>query len=667
MAMVRIGLRHAVMAGVLAGLSACGGGGGGGDASSPAPSSGGTGATDTSPCATLAAGATEAIVRSDGALVGKQAAVGVLGCSARLARVQWTQTSGPSVALLSAQTQLIHFEPTVAGQYGFHVAYTDANGAQRSQDLTLAITAPATAAKAIVRNHQAVRMGGAASMRAWSPSGEAISSVKWEQLEGPTVSLQAVDKLAQQFVAPKVTRDSLLRFRATVNSASGSDTQEVLVVVEQYDQAPSNNTSYVWSDEHVSRVHAYRAGGPYADAIAGCVYDPALTSANACTMGRLPFLGRETGGTLPSVDQVMNRVVVSHDWQGANFERFLSQQDVNGDFRRMLMSTTAIVLGSHVRPSFYHPATGAIYLDADNLWLLPEERDTIDETPDYRSSFGNALAYTDLWRYVKDNARYLKYYDPQQRITRTMDDLTSEMAWLLYHELSHANDFLPSSQYASVPASSTAWGYLSIAYGNKTLESDQLQRNFPLTSTEMAGLGQVNFQGATATAVQRAYTADQVGAFFAADSATDAYAYSTSREDLAMTVEEFLMSSRLGVRRDVAFVPQDSSGADLSNVRWGQRGRIGERRLAPRVQQAKSHVVPWTAGYDMNALPLPQAFRVGESWTANLNLGPAASLVRVKAMSASDQAREWALAERGERLATQRAAAHAKVEGWLQR
>ena len=117
----------------------------------------------------------------------------------------------------------------------------------------------------------------------------------------------------------------------------------------------------------------------------------------------------------------MDRVLVSHDWLGRNFETFLRTQDTQGDFRRMLMSTTAIVLGTHVRPSFYFAGTGAIYLDADNLWLTPSERDTVSEVPDFRSDFDRDLQYSGVWRYVQNNQSIFVFFDPRSRVNRDAD------------------------------------------------------------------------------------------------------------------------------------------------------------------------------------------------------------------------------------------------------
>src|SRR5262249_29413693 len=156
-----------------------------------------------------------------------------------------------------------------------------------------------------------------------------------------------------------------------------------------------------------------------------------------CALSVLPFLAQETGGSEPSVAQIMDRVVVSHDWMGAAFEQFINRSDMT-DVRRLLNGVTAIVIGAHVRPSFYYSLTGAIYLDADNFWRSPEERDAIDEAPDFRSDFDRDLGYSGVWRYVLNGNNIFQFFSPTSRINRTDDYLVFESAWLLYHELGHA-------------------------------------------------------------------------------------------------------------------------------------------------------------------------------------------------------------------------------------
>ena len=81
---------------------------------------------------------------------------------------------------------------------------------------------------------------------------------------------------------------------------------------------------------------------------------------------------------------------------------------------------------------------------------------------------GNDLAYTRLWRYVQGNQAVGARSPVLQRASRTTSDLIPALGRLLYHELTHANDFLPPRShlllnpglrvYEAVPAGDGALG-----------------------------------------------------------------------------------------------------------------------------------------------------------------------------------------------------------------
>jgi hypothetical protein len=585
-------------------LASCGGGGG----SEPVPPATGL-------CATGVAFGT--VTRAQ-AGVGKNAAAAVLGCSGAIAAPQWTQTAGPTVALLSDKTQTISFDPPAAGSYAFNVAFTDPAGTARTQ--AVAVDVAGGTSLLTLRASHSVRMGGNASVRAWPAAGTTVQSITWTQLEGPPVALNTSDPYVAIFTAPTVGSDTAIRLRATLTTPSGAtDSDEVMVLVERHVQA---SAGALWAGEHVSRVYPYRTGSPYANDLVPCTYEAAQRNDTLCPLSRLPFLAQQNGGAPPTVEQVMDRALVSHDWLGRNFETFLRTQDAQGDFRRMLMSTTAIVLGTQVRPSFYYAATGAIYLDADNFWLTPAERDTVSEVPDFRSDFDRDLAYSGVWRYVQNNQSIFVFFDPRARVARDAGYLLYDAGWLMYHELGHALDFMPPSQYGALDSGLSAWGNIAPRYGAGQLASNTLATQFPLTSAVMRGLAQVKFFGATADATQRGYTPDQVAGFFSADIATDEYNYSTIYEDAAMTLEELLMSRRLGFQRDVAITDKIDAATTGSMliVRWGQRGRVGSGTLKPRARALAQALVPWFDANEVDNLPAPLPMRAGESWSANLAL-----------------------------------------------
>jgi hypothetical protein len=207
------------------------------------------------------------------------------------------------------------------------------------------------------------------------------------------------------------------------------------------------------------------------------VYTAASTT--TCPLATLPFLAQTTNGALPTVDQIMDRVLVSHEWMGQVFEQFLATQ-ASDDLKRLLNGVTAIVIGAHVRPSFYYAVTGAIYLDADNFWLTAEQRDVINEAPDFRSDFDRDLIYSGAWRYTENNASIFVNFPPTQRLSRSQSYLLAEAGWLLYHELAHASDFLPPARRGMLDNAQTPWGNVGPWYAaGNVLPSDQLAAAYP--------------------------------------------------------------------------------------------------------------------------------------------------------------------------------------------
>ena len=202
----------------------------------------------------------------------------------------------------------------------------------------------------------------------------------------------------------------------------------------------------------------------------------------------------------------------------------------------------------------------------------------------------------------------------------------------MYHELGHSADFVPVAVRDSLNLAQSVWANIAPRYQAEQLPSDQMSTQYPLTSQQMKALAQINFVSgpvADGTLVNgisysalKMYTPNEVGGFFSADIATDEYDYTTTREDIAMTFEETMMSKNHQWRRDFAITDKVASGATGSSiiVRWGQRGRVGEPTIKPRAQFALRSSRPGSTPRDLAAVPAPIAMRPGESWTANLTL-----------------------------------------------
>lgn len=612
-------------------LAACGGGGGSSTASTPAPAP-----APTPACATVRIDADATVA------AGKTAGATAFACAGTLADVTWTQVSGPAVTLLASRSPTVSFEPGAEGTVKLRADGHLADGTAASTTADIVVTAAVAGSSLTVRGDHSVRPQVDTSVRAWPTlaAGETLTSIAWTQTAGPTVEMKLDDgSRLMMFKSPATTTDTVLKFHAVMTTSSGrQDADDVMVGVETQAAKPNG---YMF--DNTERVHPYRATGVYTSVLARCVYDISLFyddkgNNNFCPASTLPLLQAEAGpGAVPSVAQIMSRVLVSHDFLGANFEQFLLTQDPHDDFKRLFAGVSAIVLGSHVRPSYYTAATGAIYLDANNFWLTPQQRDVVTEVPDYRIAFQDGLSYMGLGRLVKNNAYAQRSLPTSERNVRDMPELVFTLGRLLYHELSHASDFYPSTDRTLTPSLSI-WANVVPRISAKSLPSDALATSYPLRSAEMKGLGQVLFQGATATAVQKAYTATQIGGFFGPDVASDDYAYSiykdnNSREDLAMLFEEFMMAYRHDVQYDIAFsdvYPAGSTGSQVI-VAWGERGRIGEPAIKPRVALVVSRIAPWILAENkdfMDRLKAPIMMTPGLSWTANLAISPAGAAVQ---------------------------------------
>jgi hypothetical protein len=248
--------------------------------------------------------------------------------------------------------------------------------------------------------------------------------------------------------------------------------------------------------------------------------------------------------------------------------------------------------------------------------------------PDYRLAFADELDISSFGRQVKNNDYARRSFPATSRITRSTGELVYEVGKLMYHELSHASDFVPTTDRNLDPAQSIYANALSRITA-RALASDALATQYPLQSAEMLALGQVLFQGATASAEQKAYTGADVGHFFASDRASDDYAYSiyqnnNSREDLAMLFEEFMMSYRQKVQYDIAFTNRYVDGMTASQVivGWGERGRIGEAAIRPRIKLVLQRIAPWIPVTAVDGLPAPVLMQAGLSWDANLAISP---------------------------------------------
>jgi hypothetical protein len=533
----------------------------------------------------------------------------------RLSNISWQQISGPQVDLLAAHSQLVSFDLPEAGSYQFEFSALNSSKQAVSQSIDIQVQERDKDIANIRLDHAAAEQA-KVSLRVDEQNGKDITTIDWQQTAGPAVQDFSPTEHYLFFNAPPVTADTMLEFKATVTYSDGSKVSDNSYVLVHKVNINSAGFFPKYDDKIVSPdVRAYNPSGPYADTLVDCVYNNQIAS--SCSFSRLPIIGQQH--PQPTTEDILDRLVVSHSWMGVRFKQFIEQSATRDDMLKLLRATTAIVISYDVRPSFYWTATGAIYLDANNFWVTAQERDTLNDQPDYRSDFGNELQFIIPWRYVKNNDYYFRSsdYPAAQRLSKTFNDLEANVSWLMYHELGHANDFFPPHSWAMLSGGSSPLAYAN----NVDPSSTTFNQQYPLSSAEMKNLAQVSFAGQSASAQQRSYLADDVSVFFEPDQAPAYYSYSTVREDYATLFERFMMSYRLGVSADVAIINDN----DELIVSWGQRDRFNLTKLQSRVRQVVQNVLPELDVANIQAgLPKPQLMTPGLDWFDNLALGDTA-------------------------------------------
>ena len=344
----------------------------------------------------------------------------------------------------------------------------------------------------------------------------------------------------------------------------------------------------------IDAIYPYRPEGAYAEVLRDCAL--ADDAFDACPLERLPFLAQT--GSPPSVEAVMGRVLVTHDWMGERFEELLraSSPTLVGLFG----ATTSIVIGSTVRPSNYWAGTGGIQLDPAYLWQSVEDKRTISIAEDFRSDFGRALAFRFYAAERRDGRRLGRYFDLEDRGERTFADTVIPVSALLYHELAHANDFLPPENVAFLDGSLAPWP--ALLDGADNWLSPRLRAEYPPASALMEQLAAVRYFGDEASETERTVTADVAGAEMANDGTASFYSYSTPNEDFAMLFEAAMIKLDMDVDSAIAFTaqppdPENVSCDDLI-VGWGVLNRLGDPAVAQRARWTLERVLGADEAFD---------------------------------------------------------------------
>jgi len=368
-------------------------------------------------------------------------------------------------------------------------------------------------------------------------------------------------------------------------------------------KGPDKGVSFALPD--LSGIYPYVENSAYSTQLKSCAN--ISTGAASCQLSKLPLIGMEFDQ--PTVEQIMQRVLVSHDWMGLRFQEYLNEAPP--EILTLFKATSAIVIASNIRPSFFLSYSGAIYLDSYFFWLNNEEKATVTKSSDYRSSFGQYLPFKLRTRNLINNEFAYTYPSLNGNEERPLEDIIISTSRVILHELAHANDCVPTQNMVNISDDQSYYSLLNSQKNDNQCAYQKLTDFSPLNSDIWKSLGRVLFHGFEETADQISMTPRSAGETFGADDALDFYSYSTEREDTAISFEVLMLKKLFNVDLDVYVVPSYTVDSCDIQVSWGERGRLAKPSVYARAEFVSDMMLP---GMDLDTLyqSLPATFDIPE-------------------------------------------------------
>jgi hypothetical protein len=284
-----------------------------------------------------------------------------------------------------------------------------------------------------------------------------------------------------------------------------------------------------------------------------CLANPQVMA--ACS---LPYLDLPDAPRAAQVDQVLAHTLISHDWQKERFRSFLLE--TRPELISMLSCVKGIAISTDIRPSFYYPPSGAIYLDARYFAGNEEEAKTVSTRPDARQDNYNQIS--------------LLFFTVGTAIPETLEEARRlDLEGLLAHELTHACDFKAQD--------------LTGHYVSEALPEAPHNAAYYLAQW-------LFFGNAQAKAELETFTPAEIGRSYEESPIVDIYGYGNRFEHLAMMVQSHLTFEFSGNNRVDLLTDNPKADERLRDfpIHWGMTGKFCQPHLFEEGRAMTARTVP---------------------------------------------------------------------------
>ena len=377
---------------------------------------------------------------------------------------------------------------------------------------------------------------------------------------------------------------------------------------------PVNQRSPIFIDEAKLAV----ANGPYKSSLLRCAQ---VSAQSPCTLGELPMIGQAT--TDPTVQDIMNRVVITHDWAGVRFEQIL--QRLPSQTLRLFKPVTLVYIGSENEYTQYSYDLGSLRIKIDDLWINETERKAVYSSSNAPATNAPASASADNGLQFEPRIRWMlgaeNVYDGFATVDRQYQQITIAVGMAIYEFLAYPNNFARADSYGLMVASQYPNDIFNLDNSVPVSQELYLDQNLTFDSSYLYSLANVHFNGEELGPGQDSFTAQGAGAEIGAQGKPSFYSFQSQLFDTVTLFILAMAKMNHNVYLDVAMVEKPLGprvlGCDDYKIGWGVRNRIAAPKVSARARFVVEQFIGQSADTDnffSNKLGQEVSLPVGFGW-----------------------------------------------------
>lgn len=391
-------------------------------------------------------------------------------------------------------------------------------------------------------------------------------------------------------------------FQAACSSSSSED--EFLVVKPVVPLEQQQPLDFAVSEP-------YNTNSNHKDVLKKCI--EAVDGAE-CTFNELPLIGQSV--ISPQISDIMDRVVVSHDWMGVRFEQLLSQ--LSSEALVLFKPVAVIYIGSENDGVSYNARNARLKIDPELLWLTADEKTALASSDGESGGSSNDtrddLNFRFRFSYIKNGVALGSKESDSERV---FSDIFDSFAVDIYSNLAFAADYFPASVYSDDRLLVTPQMIFD-ENSNQPIITTPLYDNESLSAptSHLYSIARIYYDDETANDLYKTFTAADAGVSFDDEGKPKLWSYSNERRDMRSLFSLGMMKYKHDVSLNVLFFNGMESNSETT-IGYGLRNRIASPKVAARVKFVMERIIGSSASLDeffQNSLGITELMEPGTNY-----------------------------------------------------